>query len=500
MGAFVTELVARINKKWVFPLALISILVSSSFAFLLASQVYSGGVVSRAIESDNPAKLTVSLPSGSLLPIRIILEADGMSVLMAIIVAIMSLVVIIYSRKFIRKKLTLFYPLFLIMVSGTYGMMLTGDLFNLFVFIEIVSISGAGLITALDRKRAPDSAFKFLVMSTIGALIILTGIGLLYGQYDSLNIAFLAKSIHWTFLDKVAFALMLAGLAMKAGSVPMHMWVPDAYGDSPAPVSAFFVVGSQASLYALFRICFSLFGLSLNYVTAGWILIILGVLSMFVGVTMALPQKDIKRLMAFHAVSQTGYMLLGVGVGLTVLGTPAFAAFGFKAMEGGIFHVINHALYKGLLFLTAGAIFYATGTRKLNDIRGLAHYMPWTTVFFMVGAFSIAGLPPFNGFASKILIYESVYAFNPVLSAIAMLVSILTLASFIKVFYSAFLGPKPSKKPKRIPHSMLLAMLLLTLLILFFGLFPELIINNLIKPAVMALVNVSAYVGVFSGV
>jgi len=496
MGAFLAGAASKLNKKWCFPIALFSVLFSFIFVMLLAQQVWAGGIVANTVE--HVSQTTLTLPSGSVLPIRIFLLADGMSILMAFIGSLISVLAVIYSFQFIKSQETFYYPLFLVMISGMYGMVLTGDLFNLFVFLEISSISATGLVMTFNRKRSPDSAFKLITVSTIAAMMILVAIGILYSQYNALNMSFLAQAIQWTLLDKIALCLLFTGFAMKAGSVPMHFWVPDAYGDTPASVSAFFVVLSQASLYALFRICFSLFGLSINNVTVGWIIIILGVLSMFIGVMMALVQKDIKRLMAFHAISQTGYMLLGVGVGLAVLGTPAFVEFGSMAMQGSIFHMLNHSIYKGLLFLTAGAVFYAAGTRDLRELRGLGHYMPLTTIFFMVGAFAITGLPPFNGFASKLLIYESVYAFNPVLSAIALLVSILTLASFMKVFYAAFLGPKPKKKPKPIPHTMLFAMLVLSLLCVVFGLFPGIILDALIKPAVEALVSAVSYSGVFT--
>jgi multicomponent Na+:H+ antiporter subunit D len=225
---------------------------------------------------------------------------------------------------------------------------------------------------------------------------------------------------------------------------------------------------------------------------------------MVVGVTMAIPQKDVKRLMAYHAVSQTGYMLLGVGVGLAVLGNQSLMdSFGYMAMNGGIFHVMNHALYKGLLFLTAGAIFYRIGTRNLNKMGGLGHNMKWTMVFFIIGALAIAGIPPFNGFASKWMIYESVFLFNPLLAIIAMVVSILTLASFVKVFHSIFMGPQLPEyaEVKEVPFPMLLAMGILAALVILFGIFPGIVVTNLVNPAVNALVNQSAYIAtVFGGV
>jgi len=221
-----------------------------------------------------------------------------------------------------------------------------------------------------------------------------------------------------------------------------------------------------------------------------------------VGVTMAIPQKDVKRLMAYHAISQTGYMLLGVGTGLAVLGNQGMLdAFGRMAIAGGIFHIINHALYKGLLFLTAGAIIYRVGTRDMNRMGGLGHKMKWTMIFFMIGALAIAGIPPFNGFASKLMIYESVYLFNPVLAIIAMVVSILTLASFVKVFHSIFMGPQlpEYEHVKEVPAPMLLGMGILALLVILFGLFPQQVVDLLITPAANALLDQSGYIASILG-
>jgi multicomponent Na+:H+ antiporter subunit D len=262
------------------------------------------------------------------------------------------------------------------------------------------------------------------------------------------------------------------------------------------------VVVSQASLYGLFRFVFTLYNLTLNYVTIGWVLIAFGVLSMVIGVTMAIPQKDVKRLMAYHAVSQTGYMLLGVGVGLAVLGNQAaLNTYGITAMEGGLFHIINHALYKGLLFLTAGAIIYRIGTRDLDKMGGLGHSMKYTMIFFMIGALAIAGIPPFNGFASKLLIYESVYLFNPVLAIIAMVVSILTLASFVKVFHSIFMGPTLPEYAniREVPLSMLIGMGILAVLIIVFGFFPQQVVDVIVAPAAHALIDQGSYLSVILG-
>jgi multicomponent Na+:H+ antiporter subunit D len=242
---------------------------------------------------------------------------------------------------------------------------------------------------------------------------------------------------------------------------------------------------------------FSLYGQTMDTVLVGWVIIALGVLSMFVGVTQALVQRDLKRFIGYAAVSQTGYMLLAIGVALATLGeTDAdLAAAGLSALTGGIFHIVNEIFTMGLLFLAAGAVYYRSGTRKLNEMGGLAHQMGWTSVFFLIGGLALSGIPPFNGFASKWIIYESVFRFNPILAAIGMAVSLITMAAFVKVFYAVFMGP-PMKKFEGVtdvPNTMLYAMGALTLIIVLIGLFPNTVVSYVIRPAAVALQNQGGY-------
>jgi multicomponent Na+:H+ antiporter subunit D len=498
IGAFVAPFIGKVSSRvrtiWVIAIMTLTTIT----AIFLAAEVFSTGTVTYVFGATSP-DLSVPADSGGI-PIRIIFTIDAMSALMMIIAAVTGFAVLLYSvaSDRLHTGLESFYTLYLLMIAGIMGMVSTGDLFNFFVFLEILSIASAGLIAyRIDGGLAVEAALKYFVLSTIGALAILIAIGIYYGEYNALNIAMIASRMQFTLLDQIALVLIIGALAMKCGSVPMHFWTPDAYSMAPSSITAMLVVASQASLYGLFRVVFTLYNVTLNAMTVGWIIIILGVLSMVVGVTMAIPQKNVKRLMAYHAISQTGYMLLGVGVGLAVLGNqPLMESFGYIAMEGGIFHIINHAMYKGLLFLTAGAIFLRIGTYNLNRMGGLGHQMKYTMIFFIIGALAIAGIPPFNGFASKYMIYESVFAFNPILAVIAMVVSILTLASFVKVFHSIFMGPELPEYSgvKEAPVPMLIGMGVLAVVVILFGLFPQTVVNTLIAPAAEALVNQGAYI------
>ena len=503
LGAFFTPLAGKVSASlrnvWIF----VVMLATAAIAVILVYDVLTAGTVVYTFGASAP-HVAIPVDSGGI-PIRIVFTIDAMSAFMVLSASIVGFAVMLYSLSSVSKISGQdgYFALLLLLLVGILGMVSTGDMFNFFVFLEINSLAGAGLVAyRIDKGVAVEGALKYAVLSTLGGLLVLFAVALLYGQYDALNIAMIASRMQFTLLDQVALGMLVVALAMKAGAVPMHFWTPDAYSMAPASITAFLVVSSQASLYGIFRVVFTLYNVSLSWATIGWILIVLGILSMFIGVTMAIPQKDVKRLMAYHAISQTGYMLLGVGVGLAVLGNQAaLDSYGLVAMEGGIFHIINHAMYKGLLFLTAGAIFYRTGTRNLNELGGLGHTMKWTMLFFIIGSLAIAGIPPFNGFASKLLIYESVFLFSPILSIIAMVVSILTLASFVKVFHSIFMGPRLPRyaEVSEVPSPMLAGMGILAAIVIIFGLFPQQVVDILIAPAASALIDQAGYIATVLG-
>ena len=504
LAAFLLPVVGMAGRTARSAWVLLGALATSAAGIALAWQVFSSGTVLYVFGAAHTAQ---TVPPDAAFPIRIMFEIDALGALMVLIAALSSLAVFVYSLSAESKHsgLDTFYAMLFLLVAGILGMVVTDDLFNYFVFLEISSLSGAALVAyRVDNGVAVEAGLKYALLSTIGALCFLVAIGILFAQYNALNIPMLASRLQFSSLDKIALVLLAVPLAMKCGAVPMHFWTPDSYATAPSSVTALLVVSSQASLYGLFRILFSLYGdlLHFSWSGFGWFLVALGALSAFVGVTMAIPQKDVKRLMAYHAVSQTGYMLLGVGVGLAVLGNAeALQAYGKTAMAGGLFHIINHAMYKGLLFLTAGAVFLRTGTRNLNRLGGLGHAMPFTMVFFMIGALAIAGIPPFNGFASKLLIYESVFRFSPFLAILAMIVSILTLASFVKVFHSMFMGPpRPEFAAVReVPAPMIAGMALLAAFVIVAGLVPQPFIDHMITPAVNALVDRAGYIAAILG-
>lgn len=497
-AAFLTPILSkfgsRVRNGWILIIAVITELM----VIALTYHVYvEGGMV--YVFGD-----TVTLPSGSSVPVRIIFNVDAMSMFMVFISGTLFLLGVLYSLSFIEDESgkDKFFTLMLLLAAGMFGLELTGDLFNLFVFFEILSIASAALVAyRIDRAESIEAGFKYMTLSVMAGLFLLFSVGIFYGQYDALNIATIAEKIEYNLLDKVALVILITIFAMKCGSVPMHFWKPDAYGEAPAPISLLLIASGQASLYALFRVSFTLYGLSLDTEAVSWVIIFLGVASMFVGVTMALVQKDIKRFIAYLAISQTGYMLMAVGVGIaslqeTATGVQFLNGYGYTAAKGGIFHILNDAITIGLLFLVAGAIYYRTGTTDLNKMGGLAHRMPLTSAFFLIGGLALTGLPPFNSFSSKLLIFESVYNYNPLLTIIGLVMSILTLAAVVKIFHSAFLGPpmKRFRDVKEVPPAMLLAMSVLVILIIGIGLFPNMVVDRFVEPALDSLVDKLEYI------
>jgi len=500
LGAFAVPLLGKLGRGARNTFVGLIALITAAFAGLLAAHIFGGGGAPTLYVLGGRG-LGIPLPSGLSVPIRIILEPDGMSAFMALITALVTLTGAFFSFSYWKERSggTLFYSLLMLLTAGIFGMELTGDMFNFFVFLEVTSIAACGLIGfRVWLKTSQEAGFKVMALYTLSGLFVLLAVGLLYGQYGGLNIAYLAGALTGSTLDIVALGLLLTGLTLKAGAVPLHMWAPDAYGEAPAPMSAVLVANSQASLYGLFRILFTLFGLTVSVAALGWILISLALLTIFVGVTMALVQNDIKRLIAYGAVSQIGYMLLGVGVGLAVSVTKP--DFGFVAMQGGIFHMLNDAACIGLLFFASGAIVRAAGTRDLNRMGGLAHTMKWTSILFIIGAFALAGVPPFNGFASKFLIYEASFKLSPFLAVIAILSSILLLAVFVKVFQAAFLGARQEGLGGEAPMGMMVPMVALALVVVAFGLFPGFFVDRIVTPAANALwYGRDAYIGLVLG-
>ena len=434
--------------------------------------------------------------------IGIALEVDALSLFFGLLVATAVFAAMLYSFSYMSHddNEPQYYTLFLMLCGGVMGLVLSGDLFNMFIMVEILTFAAVAL-TAFRNSvfGALEAAFKYLVVGSIGSSCILAGTIMLYAQAHTLNFAQLSAMIpgNLNLATTVAYALLFIGFCTKAFLVPFHPLAADAHGAAPAPVSVLISgVLTKSGLYVIIRLTYILFR-TMNLGTVQFWLVFLGSVSMFVCVTMALAQHDFKRLLAFHSISQIGYVLTAAGLA-TALGVSA-----------GLYHAMNHTLFKGLLFLCAGAVLHETGTTDLDKLGGLSKKMPHTTVLFLVGAFSISGIPPFNGFASKWLIYQAAYQkgvesgnIGFLLVTICCLVtSTLTLASFVKVTQSVFFGqlPKEYENVREVSFGMRLAMGLLALLCIVTGLFPGLVTTFLTEPAARAVFGANHYINAMMG-
>jgi len=407
------------------------------------------------------------------LPLGINLVLDGLSGLMLVTTAVVAAAAMLFSVRYMDRYTARakFLSLFLLMVTGMNGVILSGDLFNLFVFLEIASIASYALVGFGCEHEELEASFKYMVLGSVGSLFILFAVALTYGMTGALNMTYVARAIHEAKMNAgLAFALSLfiAGFGLKAALVPFHAWLPDAHPSAPAPISAMLsgVLIKALGVYGLARLIFNVFGVS---VPLGWVLIALGVLSMVIGVFLAVGQWDFKRLLAYHSISQMGYVVLGFGIGALITARQGDAVWASLAILGGLFHLVNHAVFKSLLFPTSGSAGRATGTRQLKRMGGLVQRLPFTGAAAGVASASIAGVPPFNGFWSKlILVMAAVQARLFALAAVTVLVSFVTLLSFLKVQRYVFLGalPEDLRDAQESTCSMLLAMGFLAVLCL----------------------------------
>ncbi|HUW18335.1 MAG TPA: proton-conducting transporter membrane subunit [Sedimentisphaerales bacterium] len=435
------------------------------------------------------------------IPLGINMVLDGLSSLVLLAVSIVSAAAMLFSARYMEQYTAKpkYLSLFLLMVAGMNGLVLSGDVFNLFVFLEIASLASYALVGFGCEHEELEAAFKYMVLGSIGSLFVLFGVALVYGNTGSLNMAYISKAIQSSQLNaglSFALALFIVGFGIKAALVPFHAWLPDAHPSAPAPISAMLsgVLIKTLGVYALVRIVFNVFGVSIQI---GWLLVVLGLLSMVAGAFLAIGQWDFKRLLAYSSISQIGYVVLGIGLGGLIMAKYNNLAWASLAILGGLFHLVNHAVYKSLLFLTSGSLQMATGTRQLRSMGGLAERMPVTRATCTVASAAIVGIPPFSGFWSKlILVIAAVQAHFYWVAAIIVFVSLCTLIMYLKVQRYVFLGELPEnlRQTQESRGSMLVAMVFLACLCALMGLLlvPSLR-ETILEPAVKVLTGGVSY-------
>jgi multicomponent Na+:H+ antiporter subunit D len=433
------------------------------------------------------------------IPIGIHLVVDGLSMTMLIIINLIGFLAGLYSVPYIKKFTgeNYFFVLFSLMVAGMNGVVITGDLFNLFVFLEISVISSYALVAFGSSKDELEASFKYQVLGGIASLLILFALAITYWYTSTLNINDISLLLKQAPAGKITIFIQLffiAGFGLKAALIPFHSWLPDAHSSAPSPISAMLsgILIKAIGVYALLRLFFNMFQLSLEISV---IITTIGVLSMVIGVVLAIGQWDMKRLFAYHSISQMGYVVMAAGIAMIILSKGGDKGIAVLSLSGGLFHMFNHSVFKGLLFLNAGSVEYATGTRNLKELGGLSELLPVTSVTSLGASLSISGIPPFNGFFSKlIIIIAAIQGRFYLLAFLAVIVSIITLASFMKVQRYAFLDKLKKTRLqniKEVPFLMCLPMIVLALLCLVMSLMviPG-IRETFLMPAVNSLISI----------
>lgn len=423
------------------------------------------------------------------LPLQAFFEIDMLSVFMAIIIVTIGLLSTIYSVKYLEYDtgLTEFYTILLGMVAGMMGVVFAGDFFTLFVFWELMCLTSYALVSfRKQRWESIEAGFKYLIMSAAGGATILLAMSFLYGMTGTLNFAYLASNLNNVISNRwlyVTMSLIITGFGIKLAMAPFHTWLPDAHAAAPSPISAILSgVMVKTGAYALIRVLILIFTSTqfMWQTTLG----VFATLTMFIGNFMALLQDDLKRLLAFSTIAQMGYILFGLGIA------------SLSGLTGSLFHIMNHAIIKSLLFMCAGSFIHQAKTRDLNELAGIRRTMPITSVFFAVGAVSIAAIPPLSGFWSEwMIVAAGIEARLLPISVLMIANMIFSVAYYLRVIHIILLKSPThtSEKATEAPLSMLIPICILAFLCIIIGIYPRPFITVASKAAQAAL-NLQAYI------
>jgi len=428
-------------------------------------------------------------------PLGIVMAFDSFSAFMVLVISILVFAGSLFSWRYMSHYTGQwkYYTLYMLITAGMMGVSITGDLFNMFVFLEIAAISSYALVAFGVDAEELEASFKYMVMGEIGGLTFLLAIALLYAKTSTLNLADISNTLQamgqtpffWTVLGMMLFAF-----SIKAAFVPFHSWLPDAHPAAPAPISSLLsgIFIKVLGMYTTARIVFNVFGLSRDTAPAFFnVLLGIGLLSIaFAGIT-ALSQRDYKRLLGYSSVSQVGYIMLGFGIG------------NYYGVAGAIFYILAHALAKGLLFFTSGSVVNATGTRDLSKLAGLGERMSTTAWSFRIGGLSLIGLPPLVGFFAKYFIILGALKGGFLwLAIIAIGLSVVTLGYLLKIENNVFMK-KGRTEASKAPFTMRIAMVFLVVLIVLLGIGFQQVFDFVVGPAAHALLRGIEYANLVFG-
>lgn len=450
IAAFIVPLVSLKKERFIPQIAIGASFIAFIFALLTIPTVLEHGIVFNQME-DWAAPFGISV------------VVDAFSMLLILLITFIGFLVTLFSFKFIKTRRTTYYALLMLLQVGLLGIAHAGDLFNMFVFLEIMSISSYILASYKKDASAIEGAIKYLIIGSFETSMMLLGVIFMYGLTGTLNMADLALRVAGmnSPILPLALGLLITGLGIKAAMFPFHAWKPDIVTVMPASAGAIFsALSTSIGIYAIMRIVFTVFSGSTPILY--YILIAIGAATMTLGALLAMQQRNLLRLLAYSAISQVGYIMVAFGVG-------GFTRLGLQA---GVFHLFNVAIFETLLFLTAGVIKHREGTYDMDKLGGMSKYSPTIAYAFLIGMLANIGVPFFSGFASKWMIYMATLATFPVLTVLAVVVSILTLMYGLRAYSLVFLGNRRIK-PGLVLESMMIPVLILAGICLLFGLLPQ---------------------------
>jgi multicomponent Na+:H+ antiporter subunit D len=477
LGSAVAALVGLVSARLVRALTLTTLAGAAGMA----------GWALRLVLTGDPLRYTFG---GWAAPWGIEYVLDPLSGGFALLVLVFALLAAVYAGPYVAdlrpRSSGVFHAVYLLLVAGLLGMAVTADVFNLYVFLEISSLSAYALV-ALGGDRSLVASFRYLLIGTVAGSLYLLGVGYLYGLTGTLNMADLAARLPALAGSPgvtVAVVLMVVGLVIKMGLFPLHGWLPDVYSHAPAPVTGFIAaVMTKVSAYVLIRLLLFVMppgGIAADALTVlGWT----ATVAIVAGSIMALAQTDVRRMLAYSSVGQIGYIVLGVAIGSPL------------ALAGALLHVLNHAVMKGCLFLVAGGVYYDAGARDVNDYAGAARRLPLTMGAFVLAAASMVGLPPTGGFFSKWYLLLGAVEAGAWPGVVALVASSLLGAVYLfRVIERAYLWPPAGDgsassertRPFELPPGILLPIAILGAAVLLIGIFNQAIVTHVIELAVPA--------------
>jgi multicomponent Na+:H+ antiporter subunit D len=479
-GAILAPLVARVDRRAPLLVSLLALGTSLAVLLVVAPRVYGGRDLSHYMGNVVPF-------GGHVLGIAFAADPLGMTfaIASAAIGALLLLFTMSSLRELAPRELGGYACLFQLLLAGLIGSALTADLFNLFVWFEVAALSSYGLTGFyLERPIALEAAFKVLVLTTLASFFIFIGASLLYADHGALNFAQLHRALAHgpSRTDLVALTLLVCGFATKAGLVPFHGWLPDAHTAAPGPVSALFsALMVNLGIVAIARIVLQIYGPGAAPILT--LFLVAGLISAVGGALLALAQDDLKRLLAYDTISQMGVLTVGIATG------------GVGGLAGTTYHLLSHALFKGLLFLCAGAIVHMTGETELSRMGSLARRQPVLAVAFTVGVAGIAGVPLLSGYPSLALIHDATRHADPAAYAVELLAQVITIAALARAAYLAFYRSRPLDYERfdRIHPGMTVALWTLGLAALALGVAPGWVIDHVAAPAASSLLHAGVY-------